>query len=296
MAIDGPVSGRPAPGLRPTGSLAFVRRLADKVVADRVTGLAAEVAFWSLLSLVPAALVFAALLGLAQSVLGSDVAARAEARVVEVLDEAFGPGGDGLVRGIEVLFAEPHPGLLSVALLLALWTGSRVVAAVTNALDVIGGVDRRRTWLLRRLWGVALGVGSLLVLTGVLVVLVVLPLGGNTLGGVIAAVFVVAVVVVWLAVLFSVASSHRRRFREQLRGAALAAVLVIVFTIGFRGYLAVQADNIVVFGLGGVLVALLWLYLMGLALLIGAEVNEVLAQRDRATGAGAAYAGGRDDD
>ena len=276
--------------------MSFVRRLVDKAVADRITGLSAEVAFWSLLSVVPAALVFAALVGLAQSVLGTDVATRAEDRVVSVLDEALGPGGDGLVRSVEDLFAQANPGLLSVALLLALWTGSRVVAAMTNALDVIGGVRRRRTWLLRRLWGVALGVGSLLVLTAVLVVLVVLPLGGSTVGGVIAAVFVVVAVVLWLATLFSVASSHRRRFREQVWGAALAAVLVVLFTIGFRVYLAVQADNVVVFGLGGVLVALLWLYLMGLALLMGAEVNEVRAQQGRASGSGTAYAEGRDDD
>lgn len=282
---------------------AFVRQLVDKAVADRVTGLAAEVAFWSLLSLVPAALVLASLLGSAQSVFGSDVAARAEDRIVDVLNDALGAGGDDFVRGVESLFAEPRPGLLSVALLLALWTGSRVVAAVTNALDVIGGVRQRRSWLVRRLWGVALGVGSLVVVTGVLVVLVILPLGGSTVGGAAAAVLVVAAVVLWLAVLFSVASSHRRPFRAQLRGAALAAALVIVFTVGFRVYLAVQADNVVVFGLGGVLVALLWLYLLGLALLVGAEANEVWAappasgdHRQGAAHSGTAYAGDRDHD
>jgi len=255
--------------------MSFVRRLVDKAVADRITGLAAEVAFWSLLSVVPAVLVLASLLGLVQSVLGADVAQRAESRVVRVLDDALGPGGDGMVSSVEGLFSEPNPGLLSVALLLSLWTGSRVVAAVSNALDVIDGVHVRRPWVVRRVWGVVLGLGSLVVVTALLVVLVVLPLDGGTVGGAGAAVVTVAVVVLWLAVLFSVGGSRRQRWRDQLRGAALATALVVAFTVGFRLYLAVQADNVVVFGLGGVLVALLWLYLVGLALLIGAMANHL---------------------
>ena len=281
--------------------MAFVQRLASRAIADRVTGLAAELAFWSLLSLVPIALVFTALLGLVQTVFGAEVASRAESRVVDALNEALGPGGDGVVRAVEGLFDGTSPGLLSVAILLALWTGSRVTAAVTNALDVIGGSRDRRSWLVRRLWGVVLGVGSLVVLTGVIVVLIVLPFGGTTAGGILADVLAAGVVVLWVAAILGLAPSRRRPFVAQLRGAALAAVLVVVFTLGFRIYLAVQADNVVVFGLGGVLVALLWLYLMGLALLVGAEANEVWAAGADEPGEGApipdtAYAGERDDD
>lgn len=282
----------------------FLRRLAVKAVADRIGGLAAEVAFWSLVSLVPAALVLATLLGLVESVAGSNVSSEAEARVVDILGDALGSGGDGVVRGVEALFTEPRPGLFSVALLLALWSGSRVMASITDALDVIGGFHERRSWLLRRLWGVALGLGSLVVVTGVLVVLVVLPvvtgpLGGSAVGGVLVGVVAAAIVVLWVSVVFSMAASRRRRFRDEVRGAALAAALVMVFTTGFRLYLTVQADNVVVFSLGGVLVALLWLYLLGLALLIGAVANEVWLSCGMADGAPApvgAYAGGRDND
>lgn len=257
--------------------MAFVQRLVTRSIADRVTGLAAELAFWSLLSLVPIALVFTALLGLVRSVFGAEVAERAQSRAVDVLDEALGPGGDGVVRAVEGLFAGTSPGLLSVAVVLALWTGSRVTAAVTNALDVVGRVRDRRPWLVRRLWGMVLGVGSLVVITGVLVLIISLPFGGTTVGGIVIDVLAAGVVVAWVAAVLSMGSSQQRPFVPQLRGAALSAVLVVVFTIGFRVYLAVQADNVVVFGLGGVLVALLWLYLMALALLVGAEANEVWA-------------------
>jgi membrane protein len=296
--------------------MAFVQRLGRRAITDRVTGLAAELAFWSVLSLVPIALVFTALLGLVRSVFGDEVAERAQSRVVDALNEALGPGGDGVVRAVEGLFAGTNPGLLSVAVVLALWTGARVTAAVTNALDVVGRVRDRRSWLVRRLWGMVLGVGSLVVITGMLVLLIVLPFGGTTVGGLLVDVLAAGVVVAWVAAVYSMGSSQRRRFVAQLRGAALTAVLVVVFTIGFRLYLAVQPDNVVVFGLGGALVALLWLYLMGLALLIGAEANEVWAvpvaeptavastadEPDGGASAGGApshgtaYAGDRDDD
>lgn len=257
--------------------MAFVQRLVTRATADRVTGLSAELAFWSLLSLVPIALVFTALLGLVRSVFGAEVAERAQSRVVDALNEALGPGGDGVVRAVEGLFAGTNPGLLSVAVILALWTGSRVTAAVANALDVVGRVRDRRSWLVRRLWGMVLGVGSLVVITGMLVLLIVLPFGGTTVGGLLIDVLAAGVVVAWVAAVYSMGSSQRRPFVPQLRGAAVAAVLVVAFTLGFRIYLAVQANNVLVFGLGGVLVALLWLYLMGLALLVGAEANEVWA-------------------
>lgn len=281
--------------------MVFAQRLVRRAIADRITGLAAELAFWSVLSLVPIALVFTALLGLVQSVFGDEVASRAQSRVVDALNEALGSGGDDVVSAVEGLFTQTSPGLLSVAILLALWTGSRVTAAVTNALDVIGGSRHRRSWLVRRLWGMVLGVGSLVVITALIVVLIVLPLSGTTAGGLVASVLAAGVVVVWVAAIFSLGPSQRRPFGAQLRGAGVAAALVVIFTLGFRVYLAVQADNVVVFGLGGILVALLWLYLMGLALLVGAEANEVWSALagDPVEGAptsDTAYAGGRDDD
>ena len=60
-------------------------------------------------------------------------------------------------------------------------------------------------------------------------------------------------------------------------------LLWLLGAAGFRIYLEVASDdaNAVLGALGGALTLLLWLYVMGLGLLLGAEVNAQRARRRR---------------
>jgi membrane protein len=257
-------------------------------VADRVTGLAAEVAFWAVLSLVPAALVLASILGALEPLVGAAAVSRAETRVVDALDEVFTSDGGGVIESVSNLFTGPRPGLFSIGLVLILWTAGRVFAAVVNAFSVIGAsssgvtgterTDRRRQpWLVRRLLGVVLGLATLVVVSGLLALLVIGPFRSNRIESV---VIIVVALVLWVATLYHLASRWPGRWRDRLPGAAVAVVLWAVFTLGFRIYLGYQGGNVVVLGLGGVLVALLWSYLIAIGLLLGGVVN-VVAYDDR---------------
>ena len=59
--------------------------------------------------------------------------------------------------------------------------------------------------------------------------------------------------------------------------------LWLLGALGFRTYLEVASTdtNALLGALGGALTLLLWLYVMGLAVLLGAEVNALLARRGR---------------
>ena len=260
----------------------------DMFVSDRVTGLASEVAFWAVLSLVPAALVLASLLGALEPLVGADAVARAESRVVDALNDVFASDGVGVVESVSGLFSGPRPGLLSIGLVLILWTAGRVFAAIVNAFAVIGasssGVTgrvradhHRQPWLVRRLLGVSLGLATLVVVSGLLALLVIGPFRSSAIESV--AVIVVALVL-WITTLYHLASRWPGRWRDRLPGATVAVVLWAVFTLGFRIYLGIQGDNVVVQGLGGVLVALLWSYLIAIGLMLGGVVN-VVAYDDR---------------
>lgn len=269
---------------------------------DRVTGLAAEVAFWALLSLVPVMLVLAALLGSLEAIVGDELATRAEDALVDAMSGVLTDEAEGLVGSVEGLFARPSPGLLSVALVLTLWTASRGFAAVANALDVVYDLEEYRSWLKRRTLGVAMAAGSLVVLALLLAMVFVGPLlgGGQTvaddlgLGDLFVTLWtwarlpvVVIVLLAWATTVYHLAPNHRTPWRWDVPGALLAAVLGGLFTFGFRLYVETQGDNVVVSGLGGVLIAVLWLYLMALGLLLGGELNAVLGRRaGRDVGAG----------
>ena len=93
---------------------------------------------------------------------------------------------------------------------------------------------------------------------------------------------VFGVLVVWAASLYHIAPNHRSPWKWELPGAVLAAVWWAVASLGFGQYLQTAASGAnAVFGLlGGALSLLFWLYLMSMGLLLGAEVNSVIAGRN----------------
>jgi membrane protein len=268
----------------------LVREVATKAANDRITGLAAEVAFWSLLSLVPTMLVLASLLGSIGRFVGGDVATRVEDGVVAAMSEVFTDDAGGLIEAVRQLFNQPQPGLFSVALVLVAWTASRAFNALAAGLDLIFSNTNRRRWVVRRLLGLGLALASLTMGTLVAVVLVVSPIEGR---GVLGEVVVLVVLIGWAAAMYHFAPARSTRWRNEVPGAVLAGALWVAFSLGFRVYLNVQGGNEVVTGLGGVLIALLWLYLMALALFLGGVVNAVVAQRrHRVSGRTAGGGGG----
>jgi membrane protein len=240
----------------------------DLALRGRITGLAAEIAFWGVLSLIPMALVLAALLGALEPLIGADGVVRARDEAVSAVDRVFPGSGGGVASAVTDLFTQPRTGLLSFALVLTVWTSGRVFAAVANAFgSIIGGRDHR-PWLVRRLLGVGLGVGTLVVVAGLLTVIVIDPFGLPRWATLLLS---VAVLMLWVTTVFHFAPGHAMPWRYNVPGAVLASVSWGVVTLGFRIYIDVQQGNPVVVGLGGVLVTLLWFYLMSFGLLRSEE-------------------------
>jgi membrane protein len=270
-------------------------RMVHETVEDRVTGLAAEVAFYSLLSLFPLLLVFGSLLGVLDDIVGQDLAMRAEDAVIDGLGSLLTDEGSGLVDAFRRLFESPSPGLFSIGLLLTLWTASRAFAAVLNGLDVVYDLDERRPWIRQRALGLALALGTAVVFTLVLAMIVVGPLlgtgselasdigvggGFEVLWNYARPVFLVLVLVLWAATLYHVAPHHQTTWRSDLPGAVLAAVLWGLGTIGLQIYLEFGGGTNLVAGVvGSVLVVVLWFYVMSIGMLIGGQLNAVLGQR-----------------
>lgn len=289
--LEGVTEGRP----RLQATVEVVQEMVGEWRNDRVTGLAAEVAFFGLLSLFPTLLATAAALGSLQAVVGRSAATRAEDAVIDFLERVLTDEAAGIVDAVKDLFAGANPGLLTLGLVLALWAASRGFAAVINALDVAYDVDEGRSWFRIRARAVGLATGSVVAGAVVLTMIVVGPLFGTGrqvadavgLGTVFATLwdwarFPIAVIVLlaWAATVFHIAPNHRTPWRWDVPGAVLSAVLWALFSLGFRAYLTFAASGNQVLGtLGGTLIVVLWLYLMSLGLILGGELNAILARR-----------------
>ncbi|MCC5952125.1 MAG: YihY/virulence factor BrkB family protein [Acidimicrobiia bacterium] len=274
--------------------LRFVTELIEAFRVDRITGLGAEVAFFAFLGLFPLLLVFASVLGFLDTLVGESIAREVEDAVIDFLQSILTDEGAGFITAVENLFNEPAPGLLSIGILLTLWTASRGFAAVTNGLDVVYDYDERRGWLMGRLIGLGMTVVTVVVVALLGAMMIVGPLLGTgqdlaerfELGEAFVTVWtwlrgplVFVVTVVWATSLYHVAPSSRSLWRHDLPGAIVAALGWILVTIGFRIYVDLTPPDTAAGTVGSVLVAVLWIYAMAIVLLLGGEINAVLLGR-----------------
>jgi membrane protein len=274
------------------------REYTSAVRGHRVTGLAAEVAFYAVLSMFPAILALAAALGSIDLLVGEDTADRVREGLVDALRGALGADAGPIVAAVESLFDEPSAGLFGIGVVLATYTASRGFNALIRALDVVYEVPETRGLVKTRALALLLAGGSLLVGAIVLAMVVLGPLFGvgarlaedAGAGGVFVTLWtwarppvLVAALTAWATTMFHLAPNHTTPWRHDLPGAVVTMVLWLLGAAGFRLYLEVASDdtNALLGALGGALTLLLWLYVMGLALLLGAEVNALLARRRR---------------
>ena len=286
----------------PLPSLHTLRREARRFVVDlrrewsrdRVGGLSAEIAFFGLLGLFPAVIVFAAALGSLDVLIGADAAADTEQWLLDRVVEAF--GSDNTLRStVEELFDRSNAGLITIGVAVIVYASSRGFTAVVGALDVTHGHEHRRSWLSTRVMGFALTLFTVIVASLVAAMVVVGPLlgGGEELadrfgaGSVFTTAWVwfrwpvvFAAVVCWAASIYHFAPRRRTPWRSDLPGAVFSTVWWLAASRGFRVYLDASTGMNAVFGLlGGALILVVWLYLLAMGLLLGAEINHVLNHR-----------------
>jgi membrane protein len=270
----------------------LVVRTVDASVADRLPGLAAELAFWVVLSLPAVVLTLVTTLGAVSTLVAGDwqdelLARTAEAASVVLTSatiERF------LLPLLEQLLTGAGVGVLSFAFLTMVWTASRAMKVVLVALALIyDRHDQRPVWRARiQAFAMALAglvVGTLLaplLLSGPNIIAMVdawIPLADlSGFAAVWSAAYwptVIVVATLAIALLYHLGvPGPRLRWRDELPGAALATGLWLAGSAGLRLYGLWILGTTSVYGqLSGPIVALLWIWLTGFAVLVGAELN-----------------------
>ncbi len=274
----------------------LVREVINKADRDRMLGLAAETAFFAVLTLFPTLLVVAAVLGQLGNIVGEASALRVENAVLDFLDRLLTDSAGGAIDTVRALFRTGN-GALTFATLLALASVSTAFSTLINTVNIAYDVPETRGWWRRRLLGLLLGFGT--VLTGAVAVtlLVIGPLFGRGsdivgrlgLGPQYEFLWSYArwpvafsALVLWATTMDHLMPNRRTRWRYDLPGGLLTALLWLAASYGLNVYLDVVVTSSSIFGaLGGGLILMTWFYLLCVALLAGAELNAILLARRR---------------
>src|SRR3954451_6301724 len=255
-----------------------------------VTGLSAEMAYRFLFALFPFALFLAAVAASVAGVLGLG---DPTGRIIDGLGDNLPPDLAGPVRvELEQVIGQGRPGLATLGALVALWAATTGTMTVIKAMNRAYDVSEDRPLVGRYLLGLGLTVaGSIGIILAFVTIVggallteqVVGRLGLQGAWGVISLLrwpLVFALLVLAATVMYRVGPNFTPSWRAALTGAIVFALGWLVTTGAFAIYVANVADYGATYGtLGSVIVLMIWLYLTGLVLLVGAEIVAILVHR-----------------
>ncbi|WP_078412531.1 YihY/virulence factor BrkB family protein [Priestia abyssalis] len=269
--------------------ISFGKKLKEEIKDDRATGLAAEQAYYYMLSIFPILILLLSIvpylsidpqkaISFMQEVMPSETA--------RVFDET-----------VVSIVSQPNEGLLTIGILGTLWSASSGMNAFMHAMNVAFDVEETRSFIKARLVSIGLTVGLIVTF----IIALVLPVFGNVLLNtieffiplpgktalllkVLRWLIAIAVMIVILAVLYRLAPNKHYPFKHVIPGAVTATIIWQFISLGFSFYVSQFGNYSATYGsLGGVIILMLWFFLTGFALVLGGEINALYHKESTST-------------
>jgi membrane protein len=249
----------------------------------RVTGLAAEAAFFVLLSLPPLLLGLVGALGYVDTVIGLDTIDHIRTNILTASSTVLSDRGvKELVRPlVDDVFHGRRPDLVSLGFLIALWSGSRAVNVFVDTITIMYGLEGRRGIVRTRLMSLMLYVVALVLGAAVLPLVVAGPNAvtnwlpaGDSVVHVLYWPTVLLASVAFLTTLYHVSVPVRSAWYEDVPGALIALLMWVLGSFVLRIYLTNTVEGPTIYGsLAAPVAVLLWIGVSAFAVLVGAAVN-----------------------
>lgn len=272
----------PAPGLKDVAV-----RLKDDLKGDDVSLLAAGVAFYAMLALVPTLVALVSLYGLVADPADiqrnvDDVLAAAPTEVRDLVESQLSSIVEASSSGLRL-------GAL-IGLAAALWSASSGMKNLITAVNRAYHEDETRGFLRLRATSLLLTVGLMVLGGAAFLGLVIAPNALSDRGGtgvvrtglmIVRWPLAAVVLVLALAVIYRYAPNRDEpRWNWVSPGAVLATVIWLIASAGFSIYAANFGEYNETYGaLGAVVVVMLWLYISAYVVIAGAELNGELERQ-----------------
>lgn len=246
-----------------------------------IAAYASSIAFFLFLSLIPIAMVLVSIL---------PFTVLTESDLISTMDNVMPEFMVPLLVTIISDVYERSTGILSLAILVAIWSAGKGMLAMIRGLNEINEVRERRNYFILRIEASGY---TLIMLSAVLVALILMVFGNTLLDLVLSyhpkleqplelirnLRFLVSwgVLTLLFAVIYSYVPSVRQKFLYQLPGATFSAIVWSIFSFFFSVYIKYFNGFSTYGSLTTIIIILLWMYFCFYIIMIGAFLNRYFA-------------------
>lgn len=265
----------------PIGWGELLKRTGKEALDDDVFNLAAQQAYYFFFALFPAIL---AIISIASFFPVHNLTDE----VVKMLGRVAPGAVITLINNqITKISGDNAGGLMTLAFLFTIWSSSGAVVSMCSTLNAAYDITEGRPWWKVRLTAIGLTISLALFV----LVSMTLIIGGPAIARNIAESAGLGEAFVWtwsilqwpvvfllvataFAMVYYFAPDAEQDWAWITPGSVLATLLWVAISLGFKVYVSTMGNYTETYGLvGGVMVLMLWFYLSGIALLMGAELN-----------------------
>lgn len=274
----------------------FVKSFGRHFVDDNVTDAGAMMAYYAVMALFPMVIF---VLSLALLIIPADTVRQGLAMATETMPPSV---RDTIAGRVQQLLSTSGAGFAVLGVVAALWSSSRGAVSLMSALNTVYNKKETRSWVRRQL----IAIGVTVAVAVLAVIALALLVAGPYVGGWLEARYGlgsqfdtawnvgrwvgagVLVMFVW-AIAYKFLPNTDAPFRVFTPGAVVGVMLWLGISALFGLYLGHFNSYEATYGtLGGAVIFLTWLWLSSVAMLTGAEINDVIADVRKHSDSGAA--------
>ncbi len=262
----------------------FLVQLKEEMTDDNIFNGAAALAYYLTLAIFPAMIFL-------MSVIPYLPIHNVDKAIMDLLGQVLPSSASVMVsQVVHEVTSNRRGGLLSFGAIATLWAASSGIYAIMQQLNITYDVKEGRSFIRAR--GTAL---VLSLLFGLLVIgaFSLIVLGGsiqNRLGGLIGFstvlltafaafrwVVIVLALLLAFALMYKFAPDVEQKFMFITPGSVLGVILLVAASLGFAFYAGNFGNYSATYGsIGAVIILMLWLYIAGLVILTGSEINALI--------------------